>query len=169
MTSNDTARSRHGSAVVTRTSDTELRVVRAFDAPAALLFEAWTTPDLVKQWWGYESSAWVVCDIDLRVGGAWRYVVDHEGFEVAFHGVFQEISPPHRLVNTELYEGAPGATDDDAAAVTTTFDEVDGVTTLTQVSQFAQKEHLDAAIESGMESGMQVTLDRLEDLVRTGA
>ena len=75
--------------------------------PAALLFEAWTTPDLVKQWWGYESSAWVVCDIDLRVGGAWRFVVDHEGFEVAFRGVYKEISPPHRLVNTELYEGAP--------------------------------------------------------------
>ena len=88
---------------------------------------------------------------------------------MAFRGVYQEISPPHRLVNTELYEGVPGATDDDAALVTTTFDEVDGVTTMTQVSEFAQKEHLDAAIESGMEGGMQVSFDRLEDVVRAGA
>jgi uncharacterized protein YndB with AHSA1/START domain len=169
VNSNDTAPDRHGSAVVTRPSDTELRVVRAFDAPAALLFEAWTTPEFVKRWWGYETSEWIQCDIDLRVGGMWRFVIKDDGFEVAFRGVYKEISPPHRLVNTELYEGVPGATDDDAALVTTTFDEVDGVTTLTQVSEFAQKEHLDAAIESGMESGMQVAFDRLEDAVRAEA
>jgi uncharacterized protein YndB with AHSA1/START domain len=169
MTSNANAPDRHGSAVVTRTSDTELRVVRVFDAPAALLFKAWTTPELVKRWWGFETSEWIQCDIDLRIGGTWRYVIKDDGFEVAFRGVYKEISPPHRLVNTELYEGAPGATDDDAALVTTTFDEVDGVTTLTQVSQMVKKEHLDAAIESGMESGMQVSFDRLEDVVRAEA
>jgi uncharacterized protein YndB with AHSA1/START domain len=143
--------------------------VRVFDAPAALLFKAWTTPELVQRWWGYETSEWIQCDIDLRVGGSWRFVIKDDGFEVAFHGVYKEIAPPDRLVNTELYEGAPGATDDDAALVTTTFDEADGVTTMTQVSRFAQKEHLDSAIESGMESGMQVSLDRLEDLVRAEA
>jgi uncharacterized protein YndB with AHSA1/START domain len=169
VNSNDTASDRHGSAVVTRTSDIELTVVRVFDAPAALLFKAWTTPELVQRWWGYETSEWIQCDIDLRVGGSWRFVIKDDGFEVAFHGVYKEIAPPDRLVNTELYEGAPGATDDDAALVTTTFDEADGVTTMTQVSRFAQKEHLDAAIESGMESGMQVSLDRLEDLVRAEA
>jgi uncharacterized protein YndB with AHSA1/START domain len=169
MTSNDTVGNRHGTAVVTRPSDTELRVVRVFDAPAALLFKAWTTPELVKRWWGYETSEWIQCDVDLRVGGTWRWVIKENGFEVAFRGVYKEISPPHRLVNTELYEGVPGATDDDAALVTTTFDEVDGVTTLTQVSQFAQKEHLDAAVESGMEGGIQVSFDRLEDVVRAEA
>jgi uncharacterized protein YndB with AHSA1/START domain len=169
MTSNDAASNRHGSAIVTRTSDTELRVVRVFDAPAALLFEAWTTPELVKRWWGFETSEWIQCDIDLRVGGTWRWVIKDNGFEVAFRGVYKEISPPHRLVYTELYEGAPGATDDDAALVTTTFDEVDGVTTLTQASQMVNKEHLDAAIEWGMEGGMQVSLDRLEDVVRAEA
>jgi uncharacterized protein YndB with AHSA1/START domain len=169
VNSNDTAPDRHGSAVVTRTSDIELTVVRVFDAPAALLFKAWTTPELVQRWWGYETSEWIQCDIDLRVGGSWRFVIKDDGFEVAFHGVYKEIAPPDRLVNTELYEGAPGATDDDAALVTTTFDEADGVTTMTQVSRFAQKEHLDSAIESGMESGMQVSLDRLEDLVRAEA
>ena len=149
-----------------RSPDTELHVVRAFDAPVELLFKAWTTPDLVKRWWGYETSEWFQCDIDLRVGGTWRWVIKDDSYEVAFRGVYKEISPPHGLVNTELYEGVPGATDDDASLVTTTFDEVDGVTTMTQVSQFALKEHLDAATESGMESGMQVSLDRLEDVVR---
>jgi uncharacterized protein YndB with AHSA1/START domain len=169
MTSNETAPDRHGSAVVTRPSDTELQIVRLFDAPAALLFKAWTTPELVKRWWGYETSEWIQCDIDLRVGGTWRFVIKDDGFEVAFRGVYHEISWPHRLVNTELYEGMPGATDDDAALVTTTFIEADGVTTMTQVSRFARKEHLDATIESGMESGMQVSLDRLEDVARAGA
>ncbi len=167
MTTNDTAKNRHGSAEVSRPSDTSLRVVRAFDAPAALLFEAWTTPEHVQRWWGFETSEWIQCDIDLRVGGSWRWVIEDHGLEVAFRGVYREISPPHRLVNTELYEGMPGATDDDAALITTTFDEVDGVTTMTQLSEFVQKEHLDAAIESGMEGGMQVSFDRMEDLVRS--
>jgi uncharacterized protein YndB with AHSA1/START domain len=158
---------RHGSAVVTLPSDTEIHVVRIFDAPAKLLFEANTTPELVQQWWGFETSKWLVCEIDLRVGGTWRYVIEERGMEVGFHGEFREISPPHRLVHTELYEGMPGVTDDDAAVITTTFDEVDGVTTMTQVSRFRLKEHRDAAIESGMESGMQVSFDRMEDLVRS--
>ena len=161
--------SRHGSAVVTLPTDTEIQVVRLFDAPAQALFDAWTTPDLVKRWWGYETSRWIQCDVDLRIGGRWRFVIEDDGMEVAFRGEFKEISPPHLLVNTELYEGVPGATDDDAALVTTTFDEVDGVTTMTQVSRFARKEHRDAAIASGMESGMQVSLDRLEDVVRQAA
>jgi uncharacterized protein YndB with AHSA1/START domain len=164
-----TAGNRHGSAVVTLPSDTEYHVVRVFDAPAKLLFEATTTPELVRQWWGFGTSKWLVCDIDLRVGGAWRYVIEEHGMEVGFHGEFREISPPHRLVHTELYEGMPGLTDDDAAVVTTTFDELDGVTTMTQVSRFAAREHRDAAIQSGMESGMQVSFDRMEDLVRSAA
>jgi uncharacterized protein YndB with AHSA1/START domain len=160
---------RHGSAVVTLPNDTDIHVVRVFDAPAKLLFEANTTPELVQQWWGFDTSVWRVCEIDLRVGGKWRYVIEERDMEVGFHGEFREISPPHRLVHTELYEGMPDLTDDDAAVITTTFDEVDGVTTMTQVSRFVRKEHRDAAIESGMESGMQVSYDRMEDLVRSAA
>ena len=66
---------RNGSAVVTLPNDTDIHIVRQFDAPAALVFKATTTPELVKRWWGFESAEWAVCDIDLRVGGGWRYVV----------------------------------------------------------------------------------------------
>jgi uncharacterized protein YndB with AHSA1/START domain len=64
---------RHGSAVVTLPSDTEILITRCFDAPAAALFRAWTEPELVKQWWGFETGEWLACDVDLRVGGAWRW------------------------------------------------------------------------------------------------
>jgi uncharacterized protein YndB with AHSA1/START domain len=168
MTTKSAAGNRHGSAVVTLPSDTEILITRAFDAPAELVFKAYTTPELVKRWWGYESSEWLVCEIDLRVGGGWRYVtrVDR-GFEVAFHGEFREIDPPHRLVSTEVYEGAPVPDPEAAGALNVvTFDEADGVTTMTVLVQAPSREVRDAVIESGMESGMQISYDRLEDLVR---
>jgi uncharacterized protein YndB with AHSA1/START domain len=152
---------RHGSAVVSLPSDTEILITRQFDAPAAALFRAWTEPDLVKQWWGFDTGEWLVCDVDLRVGGAWRWVVRDRGMEVGFHGEYQEIVRPTRLVATEVYEGFRGA----EAVNETTFDELDGVTTMTTLVRHAQKEHRDAHIESGMESGMQVSFDRMEDLV----
>jgi uncharacterized protein YndB with AHSA1/START domain len=164
MTANGT-KNRHGSATVTFPSDTEVLITRAFDAPAALVYKAYTTPDLVRRWWGYETSVWLVCEIDLRVGGRWRYVFRHEGMEVGFHGEYRELDAPHRLVSTEVYEGVPDA-DDQPALDIVTFDEVDGVTTMTLLAQMPSKEARDAMMESGMESGMQVTYDRLEDLLR---
>jgi uncharacterized protein YndB with AHSA1/START domain len=162
---------RHGSAVVTRPSDTEMLVTRVFDAPADLVFEAYTTPELVKRWWGFESSEWLVCEIDLRVGGRWRFVTREEaGFEVAFHGEYVEVDRPTRLVSTEVYEGADVPDPEAAAAVNTlTLQEADGVTTMTVHSRVPSKEILDAMLESGMDHGMQVSYDRLEDLVRAGA
>ena len=153
---------RHGSAVVTLPSDTEILITRTFDAPAALLFRAWTEPELVKQWWGFDTGEWLVCEVDLRVGGAWRWVVRDRGMEVGFHGEYREVERPIRLVATEVYEGFPDA----EALNSTTFDEVDGVTTMTTLVRHARKEHRDAHIESGMEGGMQVSFDRMEDLVR---
>ena len=75
MTSDNTVNNRHGSAVITLPSDTEILITRVFDAPAELIFKAWTTPELVQRWWGFETSEWLVCEIDLRVGGQWRYVI----------------------------------------------------------------------------------------------
>jgi uncharacterized protein YndB with AHSA1/START domain len=155
---------RHGSAVVTLPNDTEILITRSFDAPAALVFKAYTTPELVKRWWGFETSEWLVCDIDLRVGGAWRYVTREQApdgpFEVGFHGEYREIEAPTRLVSTEVYEGMP-----DAAAIDTlAFDEVDGVTTMTLTVTHSCKEHRDAHIESGMEDGLQISMNRLEDV-----
>lgn len=162
------ATDRHGSAVVTTPSDTEILITRQFDAPAELLFRAYTTPELVRRWWGFGTSEWKVCEIDLRVGGSWRYVIADDGFEVGFHGTYEEIDPPGRIVHTEVYEGFPGASDDDdgAARVVVTFDEVDGVTTMSSLVQHQAREHRDAHLASGMEAGMQVSYDRMEDLVR---
>jgi uncharacterized protein YndB with AHSA1/START domain len=162
---------RHGSAVITLPSDTEILITRQFDAPAARIFEAYTTPELVRRWWGFETGEWLVCEIDLRVGGRWRYVVkEHDDLEVGFHGEYREISAPQRLVSTEVYEGAP-VPDPDAAGTlnTVTLDERDGVTTLSVLAQAPSKEVRDAIIESGMEVGMQVSYNRLEDVVRAPA
>jgi uncharacterized protein YndB with AHSA1/START domain len=165
MTRNGTVSNRHGSAVVTLPSDTEILITRSFDAPAELVFKAWTTPELVKRWWGFETSEWLVCDIDLREGGGWRWVVREGDMEVGFHGEYREIARPQRLVSTEVFEGFPDA----GALNTMTLDEVDGVTTLTTLVQHETKEHRDGHIASGMESGMQVSFNRLEDVVREAA
>ncbi len=167
MNSNNTVSDRHGSAVITLPSDTEILITRVFDAPADLIFKAWTTPELVKRWWGFDTSEWLVCDIDLRKGGQWRYVIRDDEMEVGFHGEYREIAGPHRLVSTEVYEGFPDP--DGAALDTMTLDEVEGVTTMTVLVQHSCQEHRDAHLASGMESGMQVSYDRLEDLVRQAA
>jgi uncharacterized protein YndB with AHSA1/START domain len=153
---------RHGSAVVTLPSDREILITRAFDAPAALVFKAWTTPELVRRWRGFETSEWLVCEIDLREGGSWRFVTrESNGFEVGFHGEYREIDAPRRIVSTEVYEGVPDA----AALNTILLEERDGVTTMTVRVLHETQEHRDAHIASGMEGGMQVSMDRMEDLV----
>jgi uncharacterized protein YndB with AHSA1/START domain len=156
-------RNRHGSAVITMPSDTEILITRVFDAPAELIFRAWTTPELVQRWWGFETSEWQVCEIDLRVGGQWRYVIRERDMEVGFHGEYREIERPHRLVSTEVYEGFP----EGQSVNVMTLDEVDGVTTMSTLVQHECQEHRDAQLASGMESGMQVSYDRLEDVVRS--
>ncbi|MGC7322332.1 SRPBCC family protein, partial [Mycobacteroides abscessus subsp. massiliense] len=147
--------------------DTTILITRSFDAPAALIFRALTEPELVTRWWGFEDAQWEVCEIDLRVGGTWRYVVrqpceSEPDREVAFHGEYRELDPPHRLVSTEVFEGVP----EGEAVVSTTLDEVDGVTTMRVLVQHTCKEHRDGHVESGMEVGMQVSYNRIEDLLR---
>jgi uncharacterized protein YndB with AHSA1/START domain len=159
---------RYGSATVHLPSEREIVITRQFDAPAALVFKAWTTPDLVQRWWGFETSEWLVCEIDLRVGGQWRYLTrEAEGDEVGFHGEFREIEAPHRIVNTEVFEGFPGG--EVGSLNTVTFEERGGVTTMTTTVLHTSQEHRDGHIASGMESGMQVSMNRLEDLVRAQA
>jgi uncharacterized protein (TIGR03086 family) len=110
-----------------------------------------------------------VCDIDLRVGGRWRYLIRHGDDEVGFHGEYREIDRPHRLVFTEMYEGVPELPPADAYPVNTMdLDEVDGVTTMTLLVQHTTNEERDMVLASGMESGMQVSYNRLEDLVAHG-
>ena len=148
-----------GTATVTLPRDTEIQIVREFDAPRERVFRAWSEPDLVRRWWHANRGEIVAIEIDLRVGGRWRYaMVTPDDFEVAFHGEYREVVPHERLVSTEVYEGMP-----DAAALTTvTFEEQDGRTTATLLVQHERKEHRDAHVASGMEDGLQDALDLLE-------
>lgn len=166
MTSPKTVSNHHGSAVITLPSDTEILITRVFDAPAELVFKAYTTPELVKRWWGCETTEWLVCEIDLREGGSWRYVTRDRGVEVGFHGEYRSIDRPRRLVTTEMFEGAPGADDTDAPLNIVTFEEKDGVTTMKLLVQCVNREQRDVILNSGMETGMQIAYNRLEDLAR---
>jgi uncharacterized protein YndB with AHSA1/START domain len=151
-----------GTATVTLPADEQILITRAFDAPRELVYKAFTTPELVRRWWHAKRGEMTIAEIDLRVGGKWRYVmVTADGeFEVGFHGEYREIVPNERIVSTEVFEGMP-----DAEAVNTaTFTEEDGRTTLTILVQHASKEHRDAHIESGMEAGLQDALDLLEEV-----
>jgi uncharacterized protein YndB with AHSA1/START domain len=150
-----------GTATVTLPTDEQILITREFNAPKHLVYKAWTTPELVKRWWNAKRGEVTVAEIDLRVGGKWRYVMlTDDGFEVAFHGEFREIVPNERIVSTEVYEGMP-----DAEAVNTlTLTEIDGRTTLTILVQHTSKEHRDAHIDSGMEAGMQDAMDLLEQV-----
>jgi len=142
-------------------ADDQILITREFDAPKELVYKAWTTPELVRRWWSAKRGEVAVAEIDLRVGGTWRYVmVADGGIEVAFHGEYREIVPNERLVSTEVYEGMPDA----EALDTLTLSESEGRTTMTILVQHATKEHRDAHIESGMEDGMQDALDLLEQV-----
>jgi uncharacterized protein YndB with AHSA1/START domain len=153
-----------GSATVTLPQDEQILITREFDAPRHLVYEAWTTPELVRRWWHAKRGEVTVAEIDLRVGGKWRYVaVTDDGFEVAFHGEFLEIVPDERIVSTEIYEGAwQGDAPEQGTLNTATFTEEDGRTTLTLLIEAPSQELRDAIIESGMEAGLQDALDLLE-------
>jgi len=156
-----------GTATVTLPTDEQILIIREFDAPKHLVFKAWTTPELVKRWWHARRGEVTVAEIDLRVGGLWRYVmVADDGFEVGFHGEYREIVPNERIVSTEIYEGLPeGVSEEEGATVNTaTFTEAEGRTTVTLLVQARSKISRDAIIDSGMEGGLQDALDLLEQV-----
>ena len=151
-----------GTAQVTLPADDQILITREFDAPRHLVFRAFTTPELVRQWWHANRGELTVVEIDLRVGGSWRYVmVADGGLEVGFHGVYREIVPNERIVSTEVYEGIPDG-EAHAALNTLTLTEADGRTTMTILVEHTSKADRDMHIESGMEDGMQDALDLLE-------
>ena len=155
-----------GTAKVSLPTDEQILITREFDAPRRLVFKAFTTPELVRRWWHAKRGEVTTCEIDLRVGGRWRYVmVAADGTEVGFHGEYREIVEDERLVSTETYEGLPeGVSEEDATTLNvTTFVEQDGRTTLTILVQAPSKEARDAIIASGMEDGLQDALDLLEE------
>ncbi len=152
-----------GSFKVTTPSDQEIRMTRLFDAPRSLVFDAMTKPEHVRQWWGClgEGYSVPVCEIDLRPGGAWRFVSRHPKGEAAFHGEYREIAPPSRLVFTEIFEEFP----DSVSVVTAEFTEEGGKTRLTATVQYPSLDVRDAVIASGMARGAAISYDRLEEVV----
>jgi len=150
-----------GKAVVTLPTDRQILITRDFDAPRHLVYKAWTTPELIKRWWAGDHGEVTSAEVDLRVGGTWRYVMTaNEGFEVAFHGEYRDIVTDERIVSTEVFEGMPDA----AALSTNTFVDSAGRTTLTILVQHSSQEDRDAHINSGMEGGMQESMDHLEEV-----
>jgi uncharacterized protein YndB with AHSA1/START domain len=153
---------------VTLPSDREIVVTRVFNAPRQLVFEAWTQPEHVKRWFGgCGNMTMTVCDIDLRVGGTWRYVLhdSSNGTDHGFSGEYREIVPPERLVSTERYEPVPNSDH----LNTLTLTEQDGKTTLHIHIQHQSMEQRDGHLQSGMEVGLRETLNRLEKLLQSMA
>lgn len=154
--------------IITTPSEREIAMTRVFDAPRRLVFDAHTKPELVKRWMlGPPGWTMPVCEIDLRVGGAYRYVWRKEdGTEMGMGGVYREIKRPERIVHTELFDQAwyPGE-----AVVTTVLVERDGQTTLTATVRYDSREARDGVLKSPMEEGVAVSYDRLEDLLASEA
>ena len=152
-------------AKLTLPTDEQIVIARDFDAPRHLVYRAYTTPDLVRRWFHAKRGTVTVADIDLRVGGTWRYaMVTDSGEEVAFHGEYRELVPDERIVTTEVYEGAPEPDPGDEVVNTVTLEEVEGRTRWTLVIQCPSREVRDAIIDSGMEAGLQDALDNLEQV-----
>jgi uncharacterized protein YndB with AHSA1/START domain len=151
------------SFVVTTPSEVEIRMTRLFDAPRELVFEAMTKPEHVKQWWGRLGDGYSVpvCDIDLRIGGGWRFVNRHPHGEAEFYGEYREITAPSRLVFTEIFADFP----DTVSVVTTEFTTEGGKTRMTATVRYPSLEVRDMVLGTGMARGAGVSYDRLEDLV----
>ena len=153
-------------AILSLPTDEEILVTREFAAPRHLVFEAWTTPELVERWWQANRGRVTLVEIDLRVGGKWRYVmVADDGMEVGFHGEYLEIVPGERLVTSEVYEGLPDGVSEEMGGTTNTLTLTDtgsGGTLATLLIKATSKDSRDAIIASGMELGLQDALDLLE-------
>jgi len=154
-----------GTAKVTLPTDEQILITREFNAPKHLVYRAWTTPDLVTRWWAGRRGRMTSVEIDLRVGGTWRYVMmTNAGFEIAFHGEFREIVPEERIVTTEVFEMPEPIAEADIPLNVVTFTEVDGRTQLSLLAQTSRREIRDMILDSGMEGGMQEQMDLLEEL-----
>jgi len=154
-----------GATRVELKSQTEIVITRAFAAPRRVVWDAMTKPEYVRRWYGLRMLEISICEIDLRVGGAWRFVLRApDRSEHGFTGVYREIAAPDRVVYTENYEAiGPGH----EMLVTTTFDEHDGKTTLRSRLVYQSEADRDAHVQSGMETGMRESFERLEGLLTT--
>jgi uncharacterized protein YndB with AHSA1/START domain len=150
-----------GTLKVSLPTDREIVMTRVFDAPCRLVFDALTKPELLKRWFGPRGWSLVVCEADLKVGGAWRWVLrGPDGRDMGMRGVYQEIKPPERLVSTESFDDYPGE-----SLNTLILSEEDGKTTFTITVRYSSQEIRDAVIKSGMEHGAAECYDKLAEML----
>jgi len=150
-----------GTLKVSLPTEREVVMTRVFDAPRRLVFDALTKPELLKRWFGPRGWSLVVCEADLKVGGAWRWVLrGPDGRDMGMRGVYQEIAPPERLVSTESFDDYPGE-----SLNTLILSEEDGKTTFTITVRYASQEIRDAVIKSGMEHGAAECYDKLAEML----
>ena len=154
-----------GTFAVSTPSDREIRMTRLFDAPRALVFEAMTRPEHIRNWWGNlgEGYSVPVCEVDLRVGGKWRFVNrTPKGEEAAFYGEYREVDPPGRVVFTEIFEPFPDA----VSVVTSVLTEEQGKTRMVATIEYPSREVRDMVRATGMERGASISYDRLEEVAQ---
>lgn len=155
-----------GTFTVSTPSDCEIRMTRLFDAPRALVFEAMTKPEHIRHWWGNLGDGYSVptCEVDLRVGGKWRFVNrTPKGESAVFYGEYREINPPARVVFTEIFEPYP----DVVSVVTSELIEENGKTRLVATVAYPSREVRDMVRATGMERGAAISYDRLEEVARS--
>ncbi len=152
-----------GALTVTTPTDREIVLTRVFDAPRRMVFDAWTKPALLERWFGARGWNLVVCEVDLRVGGTWRFVArGPDGMDMGHGGVYRVIQPPERLVYTELFDDQsyPGE-----SLITHVLVEQNGKTTLTSTVLHASREGRDIVLSYPMERGVAEGYDRLDELL----
>jgi uncharacterized protein YndB with AHSA1/START domain len=154
-----------GQTKITLPTDEQILITREFAAPKHLVYRAWTEPALVKRWWGGLRSEMKAVDIDLRLGGKWRYVMLAHGFELAFRGEYWEIVPNERLVMTHIYEGAPEPAKGEEVVNTVTFTEHNGRTLVEVLGQCPNQAVRDSIARSGMDEGVQEQMDIIDKLL----
>ena len=151
-----------GKSLVTTPTEREIHIERVFDAPRDRVFAAHTDPELIPQWWGPRRTTTVVEELDARTGGAWRFLMrDEDGSEIVFRGIFREVTPPERIVQTFEWDGMPGY----VSVETANFEDLGDRTRIVSTSIFHTPEERDGMIESGMETGMNETFARLDELL----
>jgi uncharacterized protein YndB with AHSA1/START domain len=150
-----------GETTFTTPSDREIVITRVVDARRELVWEAWTNPEHVPNWLGPRGTTMPVCEIDLRVGGRWRFVSHYSGMEMELSGEYREIVPPERLVSTSSWGGDWPETLD-----TLVLTDEDGKTRVTQTILYPSREARDAALQTGMREGMAEGYERLEDYLQ---
>ena len=153
---------------ITTPSDTEIVMRREFDAPRELVFEAFTKPEHITRWLGWRGDTMPVCEVDLRVGGKYRYVWSlSDGGEMGLYGEFLEIDPPSRIVQTENFDEPYFEAMGSGTVITLTLEERDGKTLMTETIACKSREARDGIIATGMESGVVHSFERLDELLAT--